>query len=124
MTYSLGALTLDVKRENVRDNANLDIMAMPMSGRTATLAFDFNGAQAEITIDCLLKSTSIANLATLIGTYRALLNGNQTAIVFVSDAFGTANVKISDVSFSRSIEENGLLTVMANIKLIQCDSTV
>jgi len=124
MTYSLGALTLDVKRENVRDNANLDVMAMPMQTSASALAFDFNGAQSDITIDCLLKSTSIANLATLIGTYRALLNGNQTAIVYVSDAFGSMYVKVSEMAFGRSIEENGLLSVMVSIKLTVCDSTV
>lgn len=121
MAYSLSGISdLGVAiTETPRKSANLDIFTLPLSNSNEAMAWDFNGAQMEITLTGKMIGTSVSDLATKVQPLLNAINGNQSIRSYHSDLIGTVNVKIDSVDIQYDSTGTGPVMATYTLRLIE-----
>ena len=119
---TLGGVDLGtVYDERETKEANLDVMPMPMSDSSDVIVDDWQGCTLNITITGILTADTLENLRTKINNLKALINGNQSAIVYSNSdgIYNTINVFVKSIDGYRSLKQTGLSGYEYTIKLVE-----
>lgn len=121
MAYTLDGNNLgSIQSETVKKTAQITPLPLPLSDSNQTDVFDFGGVIRTISLTTV-KSGNTAALQSLITALNNILDGDQVSTVpYVSDLFGTINVKLMDVSFTYVAGKP--LTMTMSIRLVESSS--
>jgi len=108
----------NVQIEGGKKIANMTELPLPLSDSDATEVFDFGGSVRTFTVPTLQTGATVGALKTILDTFLALLNGDQSSTVaYVSDLSGTINVKVRSIDYAFTAGSPNILEL--NFVLIQ-----
>ena len=111
-----------VERETISINANVDVMSIPLTAPEGAYALDFNGAQADISIEGTISCTTQAIMQTQAIALKALVTGSQSLGYYTSELIGSGNIKIQNIDLRKEAATHN--SFRYTIKMTVCDPTI